>query len=87
MDKTQNVYLMPYKGVRMKTKPIVHYKTVREGVKVGSSAILTPVDHPNHLPEHSVSNKGAVFTSLVQAYDPSTGRIETENTIYVPLKG
>lgn len=68
------------------SKPTVHYQTLLF-VKVGSFALLYPVDHPNHLPEHKVSNNQEVTTSKVLSYDDQTGRIETLNTIYVPVEG
>lgn len=68
------------------TKPIVHYKNaVTLGVNV--SAYLEPVDHPNHIPGHDVSNEMPVRTSKVVEINEATGIIETRNTMYVPLDG
>lgn len=64
-------------------KPIVHYSWLR-GAHVGYPAHLTPIDHPNHIEGHDVSNTRMVSTSKVIAYDEITGRIETQNTIYMP---
>lgn len=65
-------------------KPIVRY-TMANYIKVGDKAEVTPVDHPNHLPGHAVSNDGRpVWTSKVVSYDPKTGEFETNNTYYKP---
>ena len=66
----------------MNMKPTVHYKG--SAVVIGSRALLHPVDHPNHLPDHRVSNTHEVWTSTVLEHDEATGRIETKNTIYMP---
>ena len=66
------------------TKPIVHYRG--EAHFLFGLAYLTPVDHPNHLVGHDVSNNVQVATSRVIEHDINTGRIETRNTIYIPLK-
>lgn len=65
-------------------KPIVHYT---EAMAIGTkrSAFVKPVDHPNHIEGHSISNEKFVMTSLVVSLCERTGRIETKNTIYVPL--
>lgn len=65
-------------------KPTVHYRG--EAHFLFGLAYLTPVDHPNHLVGHAVSNNVQVVTSRVIEHDAETGRIETRNTIYVPLK-
>lgn len=65
-------------------KPIVQYKEL-ESARVGSRAILFPINHPNHIPGHLVSNTKPVITSIVIAYDKKTGQIETQNTIYTPI--
>jgi hypothetical protein len=61
-------------------------KTVRyrgEAMVLSGGAFLQPVDHPDSA---NVSNKEAVRTSRVLAHCKSTGRIETANTIYIPVK-
>lgn len=70
----------------MNTKPIVRY--VIEGparpmfIKVGESAVICPLAHPSSY----VTGDGSTFvrTSRVLAYNEKTGRLETENTIYIP---
>jgi hypothetical protein len=63
-------------------KPVVAYT---EATVVSAICFLKPVDHPNHLEGHSVSNERIVRTSAVVASDLTTGRIETRNTIYMPF--
>lgn len=63
-------------------KPIVQYRG--EAVPFGGSALLFPVDHPNHLEGHDVSNTKMATTSKVISWDESSGRIETQNTVYYP---
>lgn len=63
-------------------KPIVHY--VGPAVRYGNSALLHPVDHPNHLDGHDVSNTTVARTSDVVSWEGD--RIETKNTIYMPLE-
>lgn len=65
-------------------KPIVHYTTA-SAPAVGVSAYLIPVDHPNHIDGHDVSNERLVRTSRVESINEATGRIETRNTVYMPL--
>lgn len=65
------------------SKPVVTYTEAT--VVYGTMCWLKPVDHPNHLPGHSVSNLRMVKTSTVLSWDHKTGRIETKNTIYMPL--
>lgn len=61
-------------------KPIVHY---RGSAKLaGGRALLYPIDHPSRLPQQAVSNLTMARTSEVISW--VEGRIETENTIYVP---
>lgn len=43
--------------------------------------ILWPIDHPDT--EH-VSNASFILTSEMLHIDQDTGRIETQNTVYVP---
>lgn len=62
-------------------KPIVHYRG--KAVKKGARALLQPVDHTNHLEGHDVSNEQVALTSTVVSWEGD--RIETKNTIYVPL--
>jgi hypothetical protein len=66
-------------------KPVVHYTDLAY-IKVSGVAVLLPLDHPNHLPTHNVSNKHHIRTSTVLRHDVETGEIETMNTIYRPLK-
>lgn len=67
-------------------KPIVHYRgeAVRVPCYDADSARLYPVDHRNHVPGQSVSNTKAVYTSGIVSWDEATGRIETQNTVYMP---
>lgn len=65
------------------TKKIVHYDATKKSlIAVGMSAIVKPIDHTSPL----VSNKKLVVTSRVIAKH-KCGRFETENSIYVPIKG
>ena len=67
-------------------KPTVHYNNLLLSViALGRGALVAPVDHPNHLASHAVSNTKHVLTSRVIKvhYD---GSFETENTIYKPQK-
>jgi len=60
-------------------KPTVRYEKLYAAV-VGHRGSLIPVDHPRgHL------NGDWVNTSRVLSYDEETGRIETLNTVYVPV--
>lgn len=63
-------------------KPVVHYSG--QASVVAEHAYLLPLDHPNHIEGHSVSNCRVVRTSRVLEHDPQTGRIETRHTIYMP---
>jgi hypothetical protein len=62
-------------------KPTVHYRG--EAKRLGDRALLFPVDHPNHCQGHGVSNTKRATTSVVLSW--VAGRIETQNTIYVPI--
>lgn len=67
-------------------KPIVHYNNeLLSIIALGCGAVVMPVDHPNHLPDHRVTNTTHVLTSCVLKlhYD---GSFETENTIYKPKR-
>lgn len=64
------------------SKPAVRYAGKAE--IVGGHAWLYPLDHPNHLEGHDVSNQKLVRTSMVVSVDDQTGRIETKNTTYLP---
>lgn len=67
-------------------KPTVHYNNLLLSViALGRGALVAPIDHPNHLADHAVSNTKHVLTSRVIKvhYD---GSFETENTIYKPQK-
>lgn len=61
-------------------KPTVHY--LGTPINLMNKAILHPVDHPDHL---NVSNTKEVVTSDVVSWCIESGRIETKNTIYIPL--
>lgn len=67
----------------MSEKKTVHYigKPQFWG-ELEHGAELYPVDHPDRL---RVSNYKKMWTSSVLSYDPISGRLETLNTIYVPL--
>lgn len=65
-------------------KPTVRYRDLGVPISVGRSAIVQPVDHPNHLEGHLVSNAKPVKTSAVISYDEKTGVFETRNTVYSP---
>lgn len=64
-------------------KPIVHYRGKAQPWH-SNTALLFPIDHPNHKPGHSISNNHIARTSSIVEWDRKTGRIETLNTIYVP---
>lgn len=71
------------------SKPIVHYRGPVHfipylGSGGGERAVLTPIDHTNHLEGQDVSNDEPAITSRVVEKDIDTGRIETRNTIYLP---
>lgn len=67
-------------------KPVVHYDRSPSmyWIQVGFSAHVTPLDHPNHLEGHRVTNGLPIRTSTVLSYDEETGEFETQNTKYVP---
>ena len=67
-----------------KIKPVVHYHSYKDHTRpeIGWITVLIPTDHPSP----RVSNTGPVWTSKVIDFDIGTGRIETENTIYVPAE-
>lgn len=64
-------------------KPVVFYKG--KATPFMDRAVLFPVNHPNHLDGHEVSNTHQVVTSRVLAWSLTTGCIETQNTIYTPF--
>ena len=65
-------------------KPVVYYDTNYPAhIKEGSAAYIKPINHPNHLPGHCVSNTSMVHTSTVLSVD-ADGNFETKNTRYVP---
>jgi hypothetical protein len=68
----------------MSTKPVVHYvgKPLFYG-ELEHGAWLYPMDHPDRA---NVTNMKQARTSSVLSYDPITGRLETMNTVYVPLE-
>lgn len=61
-------------------KNTVHY--VGKPMVLDGFAYLTPIDHTSDL----VSNTKLVRTSKVVSYDEATGRLETLNSIYVPVQ-
>ena len=61
-------------------KKVVHYTDVP--YMVGNVAYLTRLDPPDGL---NVTNSSLVRTSRVVSHDDSSGRIETLNTIYMPI--
>lgn len=63
-------------------KPTVHYRGA--AVVIAERAYLVPIDHQNHVDGQDVMNEVPCRTSYVLSHDEATGRIETENTIYVP---
>lgn len=65
------------------TKPTVHYLGMPDFH--GKCAILIPVDHQNHIEGQDVANNIPAITSKIVHYDKETGRIETMNTVYMPL--
>lgn len=67
-------------------KPVVRYDRSPSmyWIQVGNSAYVTPLDHPNHLEGHHVTNGMQIRTSTVISYDKATGEFETLNTKYVP---
>lgn len=66
----------------MADKPIVRYEG--EAHMFRGRALLTPIDHTNHVPGQGATNGELAETSMVIAHDPATGRIETKNTVYLP---
>ena len=66
----------------MSAKKIVHYTGTPQ--IINGRAILTPVDHPDSM---NVANGELATTSIIVAYDPDAGRIETLNTVYLPAIG
>ena len=62
-------------------KKVVHYKNTP--IIVNGHAFLWPVDHPDG---DNVSNTKQVRTSLIVSYDKVSGEIETQNTVYLPVK-
>jgi hypothetical protein len=65
----------------MTQKATVHFDPTRKGLapRVGSKAIVFPIDHTSAL----VSNTKHVLTSRVTAVNPD-GSFETMNSLYVP---
>jgi hypothetical protein len=68
----------------VKPKKIVHYvgKPIFYG-EMEHGAFIYPMDHPD---TENVSNMKQARTSSVLSYDPVTGRMETLNTVYMPIK-
>ena len=60
-----------------------HYlKSNQNYIRLGFGAIIKPIDHPNHLVGHAVSNKNFVHTSRVITIQRDGKGFETMNTIY-----
>ena len=72
IDKNTGKQIVRYRAVAMNWPPIV-----------GSGYGLYPIDHPSP----RVSNSAICYTSNIVAIDYDTGRIETQNTVYVPGNG
>jgi hypothetical protein len=64
-------------------KPVVFY-VGKAYFAPNNRALLVPVNHPNHLAGHVVSNGVEVITSQVIVWNHETGEIETRNTVYKP---
>jgi hypothetical protein len=62
-------------------KPIVRYVYAKPFL---DRAIVLPLNHPNHIDGHGVTNGREAITSRVLSWDKS-GRIETQHTLYFPL--
>ena len=71
-------------SVFQKEKPVVHYvgKPQFWG-ELGHGAFIYPMDHPD---TENVTNLKQARTSSVLSYDPITGRMETMNTVYMPIE-
>jgi hypothetical protein len=65
-------------------KPTVYYIPPAQAVW-GNRAVLRPVNHRNHVEGQGVTNWREAITSPVLLWDEATGRIETLNTVYLPL--
>jgi hypothetical protein len=63
-------------------KPVVFYRG--KALSFMGCVVLFPLNHPNHLEGHKVSNTREVHISSVISWDEETGTIETQNTIYKP---
>jgi hypothetical protein len=61
-------------------KPVVRYRGTARPLMVSGTAWLQPIDHPSAY----ISNTKMVMTTKVLSWDEVTGRIETQNTIYLP---
>jgi hypothetical protein len=62
-------------------KKIVHYDKKKGVSPIMNRMILFPIDHPDN---ERVSNTQEAVTSTVVSWDEESGRIETQNTIYLP---
>lgn len=62
-------------------KPTVRYFNLNGEVRVGLPTYFCTEGHPS---TDRVTPGRQVTTSNVVSYDPATGRIETQNTIYLP---
>jgi hypothetical protein len=65
-------------------KPTVYYIPPAERAWP-DRACLRPVNHRNHAEGQSVSNWRYAITSPVESWNEATGRIETLNTVYLPM--
>ncbi len=63
-------------------KPEVVYNSKNAFIEIGCSAYVSTYNHPNC----SNYEDNVVRTSKVLTYDKETGRFETLNTVYVPMK-
>lgn len=58
-----------------------HFGGAFKGTPVGHHIQVVPINHPD---ADMVTNGEWATTSVVHAYDETTGHIETANTLYVP---
>lgn len=72
-------YLANFDKISFDKKPVVHYKGETH-IRLGMSAYVLPIDHPN------TSSENLVKTSNVVYIDKRTGDFETMNTRYVRVQ-
>jgi hypothetical protein len=65
-------------------KPTVYYIPPAQAAW-GGRAWLVPVNHTNPIDGQCARNWHGAYTSPVVSWDEKTGRIETRNTVYLPL--